>query len=159
MHTTPPATSLPETVLTLWRINALGVGAVLLALVACTGWLWWPEAIPTSVTAVIVMAIVANLALEVGVLLRLRHRAYRYEAAGDFLQLRTGHFLSRRLLVPADQILYVDVQQGPLARRLGLCRVNVGTLGSIHPLGPLEEQRAHEIAEKYGVRQQHYETQ
>lgn len=154
-----PGTSLPDTAVVLWRISAISGGIVLAAVAVCAGFLWWPGRILTPLTLMLLAAVIINVGLEVTLLVKLRYRAYRYDAASDSFQLRTGYLFSRHLVVPAGQILYVDVEQGPLTRRLGLCKVNIGTLGSVHPLGPLRESQAREIVATYGSRQDQHAAQ
>ena len=149
---------LPKKVLVLWRLNSLLASTILVILAVCAGFFWWPGEIFTAVTLFFSAVVVGNLVLDVFVLARLRHRAYCYEDACDFLRVRTGYLFAKQIVIPVGQILYVDLQQGPLSRRLELCKVNVGTLGSVHEIGPIEESRAQEISEKYGGVRKCHET-
>ena len=155
MFAQPPGTALPRTALALWRVGSVSGGVVVGLLAWLVGWVWWPGQVLQLLMALLIVVVVVDVVLEVVVLLRLRHRHSRSDAATDSLRLRQGYLLARHLVIPADQILYVDVQQGPIARRLGLCMVHIGTLGSVHPLGPVTESQARVIVAQYGAGEGH----
>lgn len=141
-----PSARLPTATLTLWRIHsALGCAGVLAAAGLATWYfsgVGWVGPLALAVGLVAVVATVVDLAW----LLRRRFSSYRYELGPAGLQLREGVMISRRLSVPADRILYVEVRQGPVGRLLGLATVRVGTLGSVHEVGPIAGCEATTIA-------------
>lgn len=151
MFAHPPQTALPHAALALWRVGSVSGGAVTGLLAWLAAWVWWPGDLLQLLMAIVIAIVVVDVVLEVVLLLRLRHRHYRYDAATDSLRMRQGYLFARHLVIPTDQILYVDVQQGPIARRLGLCMVHIGTLGSVHPLGPVTEAQARAIVAQYGT--------
>ena len=155
MFAHPPETALPRTALVLWRVGSVSGSAVVGLLAWLVGWVWWPGNLLQLLMALLIAVVVLDVVLEVVVLLRLRHRHYRYDAATEALRVRQGYLFARHLVIPTDQILYVDVQQGPIARRLGLCVVHIGTLGSVHPLGPVTEAQARAIVARYGTGEGH----
>ena len=147
----PPENKLPGLVLVLWRLHCLGGAALLLGAVALGRHLW-PNLLTNWVAVAAIGLATVSIALELLLITRLRHRYYRYQTASDALSIRTGCLFAKHLVIPASQVLYVDVQQGPLARRWGLCKVNIGTLGSVHPLGPIEAFAAKRIADQFGTK-------
>ena len=73
-------------------------------------------------------------------------RAIRYAERVDDLLVRRGIMFRRLVVVPYGRMQYVDVQAGPLARKLGVARVQLHTASpatdaSIPGLGPVEADR------------------
>lgn len=141
--------SLPAQVSVLWRWQAL-IGCVVTCGLLWSATLIWPDQAWVGVLAVsgAALAIVATVA-DLAWLVRRRHATYRFALDGRGLRLRQGVLVAHRTVVPADQILYVDVRQGPIERALGLSTVRVGTLGSSHEVGPVAETEALALAERH----------
>lgn len=147
--------TLPRQALAVWRLGVLASAFFLLFLIFVAGWLWPQQRLLQIVTWPAVVIILASTILDVVVLLGLRHKYYRYETDSTGLRISRGYMFARYISIPASQILYVDVRQGPLARSLGLSTLEVGTLGTTHDLGPLESARAREIVQQFGVGARH----
>lgn len=144
-----PSTRLPSATLTLWRVHsALGCAGVLVVAGLAT-WYWrgvdWVGPVALAVGTVAVVATVVDLTW----LLQRRFSSYRYELGPAGLHLVQGVMVSRRLGLSADRILYVEVRQGPVGRLLGLATVQVGTLGSVHEVGPIAVAEATTIAGRH----------
>lgn len=138
-----PQLTLPPQVVAVWRWHAvLGCAGSWLALVLA-GW-WWPSWNP--VLWLVGVAALILTAADLGWLIRRRHTAYRYALDAHGLRLRHGVFSSTRLMVPANQILYLEMQQGPLQRAFKLSTLRVGTVGSVHEVGPLDAAEAAALA-------------
>jgi membrane protein YdbS with pleckstrin-like domain len=146
METSDLPGRLPDRTLRLWRWYSV-IGC--LAVWAATGaawWLWGHQAwFPVAAAAVTVLALASTLA-DLAWLLRRRWRCYRYEVTDSGTRIHQGLLFSRRLVVPANQILFAEVRQGPWQRRLGLATVRFGTLGSVHELGPVDSSAAAAVA-------------
>lgn len=147
--------ALPAQVPALWRWRAV-IGCI----VGC-GLLWsatliWPGVQWVGALAVLggPIAVAATLADIVWLVAR-RHASYRYALDQHGLRLRQGVLIAHRTVVPAAQILYVDVSQGPIERALRLSTLRIGTLGSTHEVGPLAEADALALAENHLNRTPH----
>lgn len=146
---------LPRQALVVWRLGVLVSAFLLVLLILVAGWLWPRQRFLEIVTWPALGGILVSTFLDVVVLLGLRHKYYRYETDSSGLRISRGYMFARYISIPASQILYVDVRQGPLARALGLSTLEVGTLGTTHDLGPLESARASEIVQQFGVGARH----
>lgn len=148
-----PSGRLSAAALTLERIHAI-VGCVAIWVLAA-GAVWlWPEVAWIGLAALVagVLALVAT-AVDVVWLLSRRLASYRYEVSDHAVRIHHGIWFSRRLIVPAEQVLYLALRQGPVQRRFGLATVQVGTLGSVHDLGPLPFDVAAAITDHHLERQ------
>lgn len=141
----------PRRTLRLWRWQSLlSTCAVVIALSVL--WLWRPVAWVHPWALVLAgFAVIGAIADQVWILPR-RWRNYRYVADDSGFLLQTGSLVRRRLVVPTEQILFVDTRQGPIAKALDLQLVRVGTLGSTHDVGPLDSDDADRLVLKLGKR-------
>ena len=146
---------LPRQALVVWRLGVLVSAFLLVLLILVAGWLWPRQRFLEIVTWPALGVILVSSFLDVVILLGLRHKYYRYETDSSGLRISRGYMFARYISIPASQILYVDVRQGPLARALGLSTLEVGTLGTTHDLGPLESARASEIVQQFCVGARH----
>ena len=137
-----------------WRFNAVASGLIIIAIFSILRHLWFSNPQAQMVTIGTISVVFLGTGVEL-MLLRTRYRHYRYEVDGQGLRIRRGYLLARYTSIPASQILYIDMRQGPIARRLGLSGIQIGTLGSTHDLGPLNVAQAREIAGRFGVSPRH----
>jgi uncharacterized protein len=91
----------------------LVVGVVLALLV--TPWLW------------IVAAAPAAILVWVGIVVPRQVRAIGYAERDDDLLIRRGILFRSLVVVPYGRMQYVDVEAGPLDRRLGIAKVQLHT--------------------------------
>lgn len=98
-------------------VTSLGAAAVVAALVAGAG--------GTAVAA----GVVATVVLGAGWwwLAGRQQQAWGFAERGADLLLRRGLLVQRLTIVPYGRMQFVDLQQGPLARRLGLASVQLHT--------------------------------
>lgn len=147
--------SLPARVPALWRWQAAIGCAVTCGLLWSATLVWpdqgWVGLLATGGTALAAAATILDLTW----LVRRRHATYRYDLDQRGLRLRQGVLVAHRTIVPANQILYVDVRQGPIERALGLSTLRIGTLGSSHEVGPLCDAQALALAEAHLSRMPH----
>lgn len=150
--------SLPSQVPVLWRWQTVIGCAVTCALFWGATLLWpdqsWVGPLAAIGATLAVAATIADLLWLVG----RRHATYRYALDRRGLLLRQGILVTHASAVPADQILYLDVRQGPIERLLGLSTLRVGTLGSSHEVGPLADDDAFTLAESHLLRIPHDAT-
>lgn len=138
--------TLPRSVIGLWRVHTLVTAAVASVLLWLAGWVWWPtDWVRTLAWAGAGVTWVSAVA-EVTWLVPRRWASYRYRLDERGLRQCEGVLWSRSLTVPADQILFLDVREGPVQRAMGLCTLRIGTLGSTHDLGPLGSAEASALA-------------
>lgn len=106
-----------------------------LALAVAWGGIWWPA-------ASVALALTAWFAL----LIPRQVRAIGYAERDADLLIRRGVAFRSLVVVPYGRMQFVDVQAGPLGRRVGIARVQLhtaspGTDASIPGLVPLEAAR------------------
>lgn len=133
--TTPPPLPAPD-----WRplpaqarrlfmlSNLLGFGLPALGLLVPIGLL-------LRGTALALPLALAVLVLLPGWGLWLGHRQYvhtRWRLDGDGYALRRGRLWRRETFVPKSRVQHLDIQHGPVARRLGLATLVVHTAGTRH---------------------------
>lgn len=150
-----PSFYLPTHALFVWRLSAMLMGGFLSSGILVV--LWWFSFTP-GWRATLWIALILTLAsalLEVAVLLRFRHKHYRYECDHQGMRISRGYLFKRYIGIPASRVLYINLKQGPILRKLSLGVVEVGTLGSAHDLGPIEIDRARGIVEMFGSGERH----
>lgn len=113
-------------------------GSAPLALLAIAGHVpWWLVLVPLGG---------ASATLIVGlVMVRRSYEAWRFAFTEDALELRHGVFWRTTSAVPYHRIQQLDVEQGPLQRRLGLVALRLRTAsatsdGAIPGLDPAEAE-------------------
>jgi membrane protein YdbS with pleckstrin-like domain len=113
---------------TVWTIEtAIAFGVVLLVVVA--GGVGLALA---GLDALVPTVLVAAAVVAVGGLLTwwwpaANWRSWRFELAGDALELRHGILLHTHSAIPYGRVQYIDIKQGPVERALGLARLVVHT--------------------------------
>lgn len=131
------ASHLPGDALRVWRINAAVRAGVIVCVVIGAMLLWpgvgWLQ--PWLLVAGI--AVVLHALVMVVWVLRKRFISYRYRMEPGGFERSSGCLITRRLIVPANQVLFVELHQGPVSRSMGLKLLRIGTLGSTHDVGPL----------------------
>lgn len=143
------SSSLPPAVVGLWRVHTLVTAVVASLLLWLAGWYWWPADWVRTLAWVGIGVTWVSAVAEVAWLVPRRWASYRYRLDRRGLRQSEGVLWSRSLTVPADQILFLDVREGPLQRAMGLRTLRVGTLGSTHDLGPLDSAVASALAEAH----------
>jgi membrane protein YdbS with pleckstrin-like domain len=114
----------------MWAAGAL-VPALLLAaalVVAVEVWHWW--AMPP-------VGWVAYAALALGYVVTMplvRYRVHRWETTDVAVYTQSGWLSRERRIAPMSRVQTVDVEQGPVARLLGLASVTVTTASAAGPL-------------------------
>jgi uncharacterized protein len=106
----------------LWTVTALGVATPGLLLVAAG----LVAAFGVAGAAASVVVVGGGLWLVRRLVVR-RHAAWGYAVREDDLVLRRGLLVRRLTLVPVGRMQFVDIQQGPLDRWLGVANVRLHT--------------------------------
>ena len=117
-RTEPPAELVPleRRVLTLWRIRStLSVGAgVALVLAGTAGaGAWLP-----GLAAAVLLAVLGGVAVRWWT--GLVWRSWQFRIGGGALHLRHGVLTRRESTIPFHRVQHIDLEAGPLERRLGL---------------------------------------
>jgi membrane protein YdbS with pleckstrin-like domain len=139
--------SLDPRILTVWRVQA-GLTAAVPALIAFGfGAMAIGDAPLVSALAV---ACVAVLAVLVWWFPALHYRRWRFTLAEDRLDLSHGVVWHTRSSVPHFRVQHIDVEQGPIERRLGLAQLKLHTAsaGTDASLPGLAVERAEAIRAK-----------
>ena len=143
----PSLLPLDPRVRVLWWLGGLAAGVpvlvlgTLVALVAPV-----PDRVPD--TALLTAVWVAGLA-GVGVVPVVRYRRWQYALRDDDLWIRRGVVWVRTSVIPYRRLQFVDLQQGPLERALGLAHLVVhtaapGTSGELVGLAAADAERLRE---------------
>jgi hypothetical protein len=114
--------------LTLLRIRAAIIAAVLLAIVLYADNTWLtltpvPFGLATGMAALL-------LGLWAILVPGRRYRSWGYEMAEDELHIQHGLWTRVRTVVPFGRVQHIDVTQGPLERRFGLGTLVLHTAGT-----------------------------
>ncbi|GAA0339830.1 MAG: PH domain-containing protein [Micropruina glycogenica] len=141
--------TLPVAAVGLWRLHAVASAVIFSALLWLAGWYWWPSDWLKALAWIGIAVGAVSTVAELIWLIPRRWRAYRYCLDERGLRQREGVLVARSLTVPANQILFVDVREGPVQRALGLSTVRIGTLGSTHDLGPVGAEEAAALAQAH----------
>lgn len=144
---TPELRPLHEKAVTLWRLTALGRGAMFTGM-AVLGELVLDLPVPTGSVA----AAVAVLAvITAAVVPPLRYRAWGFALRERDLYLRRGVLFRSTSIVPHARIQHVDTRHGPIDRWLGLAGVVVftaGHRGAIITIPALDADEAEETRDR-----------
>lgn len=139
---------LPDVVRTYWRLttamgsSALAAGVVLAFAtlpILSTLTLWG-----TALTGLLVVI----AAVEIIVLVPRRHAYYCFAVSGTTVRRRRGRVLRRELQIPIDKVLYVELKDNPITRRLGLVHVHLGTIAEDQEIGPVTPEQGRQIAHR-----------
>jgi len=72
---------------------------------------------------------------------------YRYQIAGDRIDVRYGILVIRHILVPIERVHQVEVSRGPINTLLGLADVTITTAGGVATINYLEIAEAEKVAD------------
>ena len=102
-----------------------------------------------GVTAAIICAALAAVVLVISMVFpRIYFDHYRYYISEDRVDVRSGIFFIRHVVVPIERIHQVEVVSGPVNRMFGLADVNVTTAGGTSDIRYLDLDEAERIADE-----------
>lgn len=114
--------------LSVMRVNAAIGGLVLLAVgAAVEAVLGVAEVLPPGLVLAPLLVLTAYTAF---VAPPRRYRAWGYALADDELRIAYGIWTQIETHVPLARVQHIDVSQGPIERRYGVCRLILHTAGS-----------------------------
>ena len=135
-----------------WAVSALVVDLVVLAvLVAARGFGWWD--VPWWAWT----AYAVGLVVHVGVVPLVRYRVHRWESTETAVLTRTGWLTLEVRVAPMSRVQTVDLEQGVVARLVGLASVTVTTASAAGPLQiqgidlPVARRLVEELTRRAGV--------
>ena len=133
--------------ITLWRLAALGRGALFTAGALAIEMTLDPPLPRGAVTTVLALATVVVAAF----VPPLRYARWRFALRASDLYLRRGVLFRTTSIVPHARIQHVDTRHGPLDRWLGLAEVVVytaGTRGAVVSIPALGAEDAEDVRDR-----------
>lgn len=100
---------------------------------------------PKSLMIIWIILPIADFSLSLYVLPYLKLKSVRYEMHTLHLEIMTGIFFKKRVLIPIERIQHVAVKEGPLTRLYDIQIVEVFTAGTVHEIPLLIKNEAEEL--------------
>ncbi|MEK3856363.1 PH domain-containing protein [Cytobacillus sp. FSL H8-0458] len=72
----------------------------------------------------------------------IKYKSWRFDVDEEYVQMKSGVWQEKHLLIPMTKVQSVETVQGPIMRRYGLYSVTMGTMGSSHTIPALPEGEA-----------------
>lgn len=101
----------------------------------------WPKAL----IAIWIILPIVDFSLSYYVLPYLKLKSVRYEMHALHLEIMTGIFFKKRVLIPIERIQHVAIKEGPLTRLYAIQIVEVFTAGTAHEIPLLIKKEAEEL--------------
>ena len=143
-----PTHRLDPRMLKVWRQGSLVAFAVTLAIAAIAVALAlhfsWPLPIVCGIAAAILLIELIDLAISP----RIQYETWRYDVTSTDVDLYTGIFVKKRIIVPLVRVQHVESKQGPIMKANGLASVLVSTAGESFEIPGLAEAEAAELRDR-----------
>lgn len=143
-----PTHRLDPRMLKVWRQGSLVAIAVTLAIAAIAVALAlhfsWPLPIVCGIAAAILLIELIDLAISP----RIQYETWRYDVTSTDVDLYTGIFVKKRIIVPLVRVQHVESKQGPIMKTNGLASVLVSTAGESFEIPGLAEAEAAELRDR-----------
>lgn len=101
----------------LWRIRAIALYILL-----CT--ILFPLTVELPSVWLALTLITGSTAMVCAYIRHYLH-AFSIQFRPNFVEIHTGVFIHRSILVPAEDLIFTDIRSTPIERKLGLCRVRI----------------------------------
>lgn len=124
---------------TIWRIRCTLV-AVLLALI--TGGICAFSFIIGAIVGTVWLTIYF---LAVILYIPIMYKMYEFDVTDDFLTVKKGLYFNKFIVVSSEKILYIELLQSPLQKRLNIFSLVIHTAGSIVMLSQIDSDDAMNI--------------
>lgn len=128
--------------LKVWRLQEIILSAFcLLAVIAAAvlshffHWPYW-------ITGVLGIIWIFGSVISIYAIPKIRHRIWRYEVHENEIDIQSGIFIVKRVIVPMVRVQHVDTSQGPLLRRYRLASVKISTAATVHSIPALDMEEA-----------------
>lgn len=124
---------LPEPVQRLWRLSAVGLGALIVVTGAALDLVARRAGSPPFPP--VVVPLLAGLAVAAAgwAIATVAYQAWRFELTDDWIQARWGVITHRSATIPRNRVQTLTSENGPIDRMLGLTSVTVHTAGAGAP--------------------------
>lgn len=143
-----PTHRLDPRMLKVWRQGSLVAIAVTLAIAAIAVALAlhfsWPLPIVCGIAAAVLLIELIDLAISP----RIQYETWRYDVTSTDVDLYTGIFVKKRIIVPLVRVQHVESKQGPIMKPNGLASVLVSTAGESFEIPGLAEAEAAELRDR-----------
>lgn len=143
-----PTHRLDPRMLRVWRQGSFVAIAVTLAIaaiaVALALYFSWPLPIVCGIAAAILLIELIDLAISP----RIQYETWRYDVTSTDVDLYTGIFVKKRIIVPLVRVQHVESKQGPIMKANGLASVLVSTAGESFEIPGLAEAEAAELRDR-----------
>ncbi len=100
---------------------------------------------PKGLIVIWIILPIIDFSLSLYVLPYLKLKSVRYEVHALHLEIMTGIFFKKRVLIPVERIQHVSVKEGPLTRHYAIQIVEVFTAGTVHEIPLLIKKEAEEL--------------
>lgn len=143
-----PSHRLDPRMLRVWYISSL-VGIVAVAALAVVAWLivrhlggdvFWVYLVAGVIEAICVGDMLVSP--------RVEYATWRYDVTPTDVDLYSGVFTKKRVLVPLVRVQHVQTKQGPILRAHGLASVTVSTAGESFEIPGLAEDDANGLRDR-----------
>lgn len=137
---------LPGRAVTLWRVSSAMAWspfiavAVVIAIVV--------PGIPSPLRIAVVAAPVVLALVSIVFVQPARHRTWWFAITDEQLDLERGWLVATHTVVPMTRVQHVDLQQGPLARRLHLAQLQVHTAAGSVTIPALDRAEGEAIRQR-----------
>lgn len=146
---TKPKETLDPKALKAWRFKGLIWGMVYLLILLGYGVATrFFDILPLWGLWVLVGFFTFSLILQVGIVPAYRMRYWGYEIREDALDIQSGFFIIKRVLIPINRVQHIDLAAGPILRKYQLASIEITTAGSNHSIPALSQDTAMSIREK-----------
>jgi membrane protein YdbS with pleckstrin-like domain len=150
---TKPKETLDLRALTAWRFKGLLWGLVyLLILIGYALAYRFDDRLPLGGLWILIGLFMGLLVIQVGVIPSYRLRYWGYDIRDDAIDIQSGFFIIKRVLIPINRVQHIDLAAGPILRKYGLASVEITTAGSNHLIPALSQETALNIREKLNQR-------
>lgn len=101
----------------LWRIRAIA-----LCILLCT--ILFPLTVEVPSVWLALTLLTGSTAMVCAYIRHYLH-AFSIQFHPSSIEIHTGVFIHRRILVPVEDLIFTDIRSTPVERKLGLCRVRI----------------------------------
>lgn len=83
---------------------------------------------------------------------KFKYYLFSFEIGNEFVQIQKGGLLFEKLIViPVEDIYFIDIYQGPLLRKFDLCALNLNTIAHKHEIVGIDSNYAKILKEKMEI--------
>lgn len=128
--------------LKVWRLQEVILSAICLLAVIAEAVLSYYFHWPYWISGILGIIWVIGSVITIYAIPKIRHRIWRYEVHENEIDIQSGIFIVKRVIVPMVRVQHVDTSQGPLLRKYRLASVKISTAATVHSIPALEMEEA-----------------